>query len=128
MARCDWMARDRRGVYARVSVCLYAPPSSSAANKPLRCSSAVAREQEATWLTLRKINVAAGKESGGEEPAAATRDRLPARVDAWMPPCEGVRLRCRGANDVQAEAGQRAKTVPSLSNHTAAKLGREIFP
>lgn len=68
----------------------------------------------------------------GEEPSVATREILPGRVDAWTPPCACVYvcvcLRCRGANNGEAEAGQRARTVPSLSNHTAVKLGREIFP
>lgn len=111
---------------------LYTPPSSSAANKPVRCSSAVVREEEATWLTLRKINVASGEASvernrrrprGSFYLAGSMPGRRPA---ACVYVC--VRLRCRGANDGEAEAGQRARTVPSLSNHRAVKLGRELFP
>lgn len=66
----------------------------------------------------------------GEEPSAAARELLPGRVDAWTPPCASVCvcLRCGGADDGEAAAGQRARTVPALANHTAVKLGREVFP
>lgn len=47
-------------------------------------------------------------------------------LDAALRVC--VCLRCGGANDEEADVGQRTTTVPSLSNHRSVELGCVIFP